>query len=269
MMSAPMPLAAGLARQTADTTHDSPLAVPSRAGAPQAPLAVSTLPAVAVLVLVKVRPLSVPWLLSRLVRGARPLRGVKGLRFARVMGSGQGGGFVLRPGLDHGGLFLLFDDEAEAEAFIASSPVMAAYRAHADECLVALLRAVSCRGSWAGQQMAVTATLQPGQPVAALTRGSIRPSRAWSFWRHAAPSQQALQGAAGCRLAAGLGEAPLLRQCTFSLWDDVAAMEAYARHGAHRDASARALREGHFAESMFVRFAPLWLQGRWQGVSHD
>lgn len=226
------------------------------------------LPAVAVVVLVKVRAAAVPWLLTRLVLGPRAYRHVPGLRFARVLGSGQGGGFVLRPGLDHGGLFLLFDDEPAAEAFIARSPRLAAYRAHADECLVALLRAASCRGSWGGQAMAVTARLRPDEPVAVLTRGSIRPGRAWSFWRHAAPSQQALQGARGCRLAAGLGEAPLLRQCTFSLWDDTAAMEAYARHGAHRRASASAAHEGHFSESMFLRLVPLWLQGRWQGVTH-
>lgn len=228
----------------------------------------AVLPAVAVVVLVKVRGTAVPWLLSRLVRGPRALRGVPGLRFARVLGSGQGGGFVLLPGLDHGGLFLLFDDEPAAEAFIARSAVLAAYRAQAEECLVALLRAASCRGSWAGQAMAVTARLRAGEPVAVLTRGSIRPSRAWSFWRHAAPSQRALQGTRGCRLAAGLGEAPLLRQCTFSLWDDTAAMDAYVRHGAHRRASASATRDGHFSESMFLRLVPLWLQGRWQGVSH-
>ena len=228
----------------------------------------AVLPAVAVVVLVKVRTAAVPWLMTRLVLGARLFHGVPGLRFARVLGSGQGGGFVLRPGLDHGGLFLLFDDEPAAEAFIARSPRMAAYRAHADECLVALLRAASCRGSWGGQAMGVTVDLQADEPVAVLTRGSIRPSRAWSFWRHAAPSQRALQGARGCRLAAGLGEAPLLRQCTFSLWDDTAAMEAYARHGAHRRASASATQDGHFSESMFLRLVPLWLQGRWQGVSH-
>jgi hypothetical protein len=227
-----------------------------------------SLPAVAVLLLVRVRPWAVPWLLARLVLGARGVGQVPGLRFVRVLGSGQGGGFGLRPGLDHGGLFLLFDEEAEAESFISQSPVVAAYRAHAGECLVGLLRATSCRGSWGGQSMAVTAVASPGGPVAALTRGSIRPQRAWAFWRHAAPSQHALAQAQGCLLAAGLGEAPLLRQATFSLWRDAQALEAYAHQGAHRQASVSARQEGYFSESMFVRFMPLWLQGRWQGRDH-
>ena len=119
------------------------------------PASAQALPAVAVFLLVKVRPSAVPWLLMRLVLGPRALRRVDGLRFARVLGSGQGGGFVLRPGLDHGGLFLLFDDEPQAEAFIARSPLVAAYRAHAEECLVALLRASACKGSWAGQSLSL------------------------------------------------------------------------------------------------------------------
>ena len=261
-----VPAAPVLARHGPAGADAGPQPGNARGGAPHQ--AVGALPAVAVFVLVKVRPSAVPWLFSRLVRGPGALREVPGLRFARVLGSGHGGGFVLRPGFDHGGLFLLFDDEPQAEAFVARSSVMAAYRAHAEECLVTLLRALSCRGSWAGQSMAVTATHTPGQPIAALTRGSVRPSRAWSFWRHAAPSQQALGTAPGCRLAAGLGEAPLLRQGTFSIWDDSTAMEAYARHGAHRQASTSAAREGHFSESMFVRFVPLWVQGRWQGRDH-
>lgn len=261
-MSGPLTMPANLARRATAEPAPGPAGGASRASA------VSRLPAVAVFLLVKAKPSAVPWLLMRLVLGPRALRGVAGLRFARVLGSGQGGGFVLRPGFDHGGLFLLFDDEPEAEDFIAHSPLVVAYRAHAEECLVAMLRATACRGSWAGHSMAVTVRPDPDGPVAALTRGAVRPSRAWSFWRHAAPSQAALAHADGCRLAAGLGEAPVLRQATFSVWDNVAAMEAYARQGAHRQASACAAREGHFGESMFVRFVPLWIQGRWQGRNH-
>jgi spheroidene monooxygenase len=101
--------------------------------------------------------------------------------------------------------------------------------------------------------------------VAALTRGSIRPLRAASFWRMAPAAQRAVEGADGCRLGVGLGEAPLLRQATFSIWDSVAAMEAYARHGAHLDAIKAAREVGHFSESMFVRFIPAGLQGHWRG----
>jgi spheroidene monooxygenase len=101
--------------------------------------------------------------------------------------------------------------------------------------------------------------------VAALTRGSVRPSRAVRFWRHAPPSHRAVEDAPGCLLTAGLGEAPLLRQATFSLWDDQASMDAYARSGAHLQAIRASAAGGFFSESMFVRFVPLSVQGQWRG----
>jgi len=60
-------------------------------------------------------------------------------------------------------------------------------------------------------------------------------------------------------------EAPLLRHATFSLWRDAEAMDAYARAGAHQQAIRAAWQQQFFSESMFVRFAPLSVQGRWQG----
>ena len=71
--------------------------------------------------------------------------------------------------------------------------------------------------------------------------------------------------AAGCRLGVGLGEAPLLRQATFSIWDDVPAMDAYARHGAHLAAIRAAAQGQHFSETLFVRFIPEGLAGDWKG----
>jgi spheroidene monooxygenase len=67
----------------------------------------------------------------------------------------------------------------------------------------------------------------------------------------------------------GLGEVPLVRQCTFSLWQDTAAMLAYAQQGAHQVASAAAYKHQFFSESMFVRMQVLQMAGVWQGRSFD
>ena len=75
--------------------------------------------------------------------------------------------------------------------------------------------------------------------MAALTRASIRPLQALRFWRRSPPAEGALERAEGCLLAVGLGEAPLLRQATFSVWENQAAMDAYARSGAHQEAIRR------------------------------
>ncbi len=225
---------------------------------------------VLLLQLVRWRAGAAAWGLSRLVLGPRVLGRAPGLRFARVLGSGHQGGFGLAPGFDRQGVAAFFADEATARDYVRHSPALKARREHAHECLLMLCRASASRGSWGGHTMAVTAPpAAPGQPVASLTRASIRLRHARAFWRHAPAAQTALEAADGCRLAAGLGEAPLLRQATFSLWDDAAAMEAFSRRGAHRQASADAMGRGWFSESMFVRLVPIAIEGTWNGRRFD
>ena len=254
--------------QASAAESQSPRATPACLRRPS-----QTAGAVAVVVLVNFKPAAVPWAWSRLVLQGLPLLRVPGLRFCKVLGSGQGGGFGVVPSSSHQGLFLSFDDETQAREFVAQSPLLQRYRARAQDCFVAVLRASSSRGSWSGRRLDVSAQplvgrAEPG-PLAALTRASIQPLRARAFWRLSPAAESALAQAPGCRLAVGLGEMPLLRQATFSLWDSTAAMNAYARSGAHLQAIRASYGGAHFSEAMFVRFVPLLVQGSWQGRSMD
>ena len=222
----------------------------------------------AVLLLADVRAGWRLWGWSRIVRGAAALNGVPGLQMAKALGSGHQGGFGLRPSASRQGLFALFGDEQSADDFLERSAIVGNYRDRSGDFLLAKLRATSSRGSWGGATMAATAPAPTSGPVAALTRASIRPSRALAFWRHSPHSEAAVAAAEGCRLAVGLGEAPVLRQATFSVWDNQAAMDAYARSGAHLAAIQGAQAGQWFSESMFLRFVPLRLQGRWNGRDH-
>ncbi len=208
------------------------------------------------------------WGWSRYVIGRFSMIGVPGLRFFKILGSGHDAGFGLRPSGTRQGLFCVFGDGAAAETFLDHSPVVAAYRAHAREYFAVTLRTFSSRGSWAGTALPVSVAAPSGGPIAALTRASIRPAAARSFWRRAPATEASLQQAPGCLLAAGLGEAPVFRQATFSLWDSVQSMDAYARSGAHLQAIQAAHAQRYFSESMFVRFVPQRLAGVWMGRSY-
>lgn len=190
-----------------------------------------------------------------------------GLVFFKVMGSGYGGGFGLRPSASRQALFCLFDSETAANAFLSSS-VAKEYADRSREFCTVKLRAYSSKGTWSGASMAITAEQPVNGPIATLTRASIRPSRARAFWKMQPDSEASLLEASGCMMATGIGEAPLLRQATFSLWSSVQAMDNYARSGAHLAAIRAAHQGGFFSESMFVRFAPLALTGRWRDRSY-
>lgn len=223
---------------------------------------------VATLLLVDIARGSRIWGYSRFVLGGLGIGPVPGLRFSRVLGSGHEGGFGLRPSATRQGLFCVFEDDAAACDFLANHDLVRRYREHAREFLSVRLHPYSCRGSWGGVSLPpVTGTPEKG-PIATLTRASIRPAQAYAFWRKAPPAQADLEHAIGCLLAAGLGEAPLLRQATFSVWRGVEDMDRYARSGAHLEAIKAAQRHGFFSESMFARFVPLDMRGTYKGRAY-
>jgi spheroidene monooxygenase len=173
------------------------------------------------------------WGWLRLVAGSTPYKDVPGLTMVKVMGSGHGGGFSLRPSATHQGLICTFSHLDLAIQFL-DSPAVQAYRSRARECWTGVMSVQSARGHWDKQAWQATSPEALGQhkdsaedkraPFAVLTRASIVPTKAMAFWRYAPAAQADLSHAPGCMLAMGLGEAPLVRQCTFSLWKDTGSM---------------------------------------------
>lgn len=235
------------------------------------PVAVA-LSGVAVVMLVDYLREHQAWGWMRLVQGPSALDRTPGLLFAKVMGSGQGGGFTLRPSTTHQGLICLFDHVDRAREFVAGRHVQARVQ-RARRHWIGTLAVTSSRGLWDGSAWsqtraeALSATALPDDaidlPVASLTRASIKPTRAQAFWRYSPAAQGDLLRAPGCDFAMGLGEAPLLRQCTFSLWRNPRAMVDYAHSGAHASAIQAAHRQEFFSESMFVRMSLLESSGAW------
>jgi len=224
-------------------------------------------PDIAIVVLMRFAPSRLAWAWWRFLLGRFALYRMPGLRFAKVLGSGFGGGFGMRPSLTRQGLFCVFAGETQAQRFLQSGWLSRLNQDGIDWGWLQL-QAYASRGSWSGHPIAASTTEPPTGQVVSLTRASIRMSRALQFWRMAPPAERALTAAPGCRLAVGLGEAPLLRQATLSVWDSVAAMDGYARSGAHLEAIRTAYRREHFSESMFVRWRLQAHGGQWLDRQH-
>jgi spheroidene monooxygenase len=220
------------------------------------------------------------WGWLRMIQGTSALHGVKGLLFSKVMGSGHEGGFVLRPSPSHQGLICIFDRVSSVKLFLQSE-LIASYRSNAREFVWGMYSITSAKGSWDSVAWGVSdaSALDGVYPsaeeddesttIAVLTRASIKPAHAVAFWRFAPATQKDLPAAKGCLLAMGMGEAPLLRQCTFSVWRSLDDVDSYARHGAHQKAIETSYRRDFFSESMFVRMRPLEIHGCWKGSAID
>jgi hypothetical protein len=214
-----------------------------------------------------VRPSRVPAAVVRMGLDRRHLCRTPGLRFAKLLGTGNGRTFTVRDAdLLHWGLLATWSSAAAAAAF-ESGPLARGWDRTAYERLRVDLRPMASRGAWSGRRPfgAPTPTAYDGA-VASVTRARIAARKMTTFWRAVPPVSADLAKCAGLRLAVGIGEAPIGLQGTFSLWSTAAALTEFAhRRGPHTDAVARTATEGWYSEELFARFAVLSVDGTFAG----
>ena len=198
------------------------------------------------------------------------LRLVPGLQFFKLMGSGQGQVFSLKPNFYRYGLFATWQDAAQAEAFFKNSEFMQLYRENCREIWTVNLVPYKTHGLWDGQNpfTALASEPNPQEPIAVLTRAAINWRSLPAFWKHGTLTSQALEKAAGVKASIGLGELPFVRQATFSIWENQAAMQAYAyQNQAHRAVMQRTRAENWYREELFARFKVLSAEGTWNNLN--
>jgi spheroidene monooxygenase len=188
-----------------------------------------------------------------------------GLEFYKHMGSGKNGGFSFRPSMNHQALFCIFKDAASIDNFYRSSKLIRWYQAHAKEFFSVKLKTYSIKGQWSGFIPEITVDAPTAGPIVSITRASIKPLNCLQFWSKEPAAETSLEQTTGCIIAAGIGEAPFFRQATFTIWESQAAMDQYARHGAHQAAIRASMSGNYFSESMFSRYQPFDAFGSWKG----
>lgn len=215
----------------------------------------------------------IPQALGATVRDRRPVAQAAGHTFHRLLGTG-GAGFT--PGdadLRHWALLACWSHERAAAAFEQSAVVRRwdgrAAASPAGERLRVAMKPLSSKGRWDGRQpfgdpQAAATT----GAVAVLTRARLRPRQAPAFWRAAPPVSDRLASSPGLIAALGIGERPIGRQGTFSLWESAEAMTAFAYGSAeHRRVMAQTRELGWYGEELFARFAVAAAEGSFRGTA--
>jgi hypothetical protein len=200
---------------------------------------------------------AVPAAVLRMAADRRPVRLQPGVRFAKLLGTGDGSTFTWRDAEPRRwGLLASWSDRAAARAF-EHSRVAARWRGLAEESWRVELRPLAARGRWSGREpFGRPAGGRWDGPVAAVTRARLAPTRSSSFWRAVPPVSADLAARPGLRLAVGIGEAPVGLQGTFSVWESGRALREFAYGGAaHQAVVARTAPERWYAEELFARFA--------------
>ncbi len=198
----------------------------------------------------------------------RRLTDIEGMRFSRLMGSGGGNGFGLTPNWGVYAMLTVWEDEAAARAFYREHPWWTETVARQSETAVFYLEATMSHGEWSGGNPfnPLPELYRPSEPVAVLTRATIRTRKLPDFWRYVPRTSASVYDQPDRVLSIGVGEYPVFMQATFSLWRSGRAMQDFAYKSRHHEEVVRLTRERDwYKEEMFTRFRLRSAEGNWAG----
>ncbi|MFC5410014.1 DUF3291 domain-containing protein [Larkinella bovis] len=189
-----------------------------------------------------------------------------GLRFQKMMGVGRNFGLI--PDLSAYVFLGGWSDEKAARSFF-DSEAWSKTAEGTQETGTLYLQPIRSHGAWDGQNpfQASPGPLADDVPVAVLTRATIRLAALPDFWRHIPQVRQRLKAQTDdLLLALGVGEKPVVQQCTISIWRNEKAVEQFAyRQSGHKEVVRRTRERRWYSEELFARFAVEGSEGTFFG----
>ena len=209
----------------------------------------------------KIKSSNIGFALLRMALDRGSLRRMKGVHFAKMLGTGKGETFTPRDADANQWGALIVIDSANLQA-LDNSKLIKRWRAHSLSEVRYLLDPISSHGLWAKTNPFSYSTVQTDGEIVAITRARIKWFQNFRFWRAVPPVTESLHSSAGLITTIGIGEAPIGLQGTFSHWKTGADLRNFAYKGAaHQGAIAATERYNWYAEELFARFAVRDIRG--------
>jgi heme-degrading monooxygenase HmoA len=218
------------------------------------------------LAIVRYRKALVPFALLAMAVHRLPMWLQQGCTFWKLLGSGRNGTFDLQPDWQQWGLLAVWESSEDYERFKQKSFVSKWWKLLGNEQWTVLCQPMQSHGKWDGREPFGKPDLKmAGGPIAVLTRATIKMSRLKNFWSHVDEVAELMVKAPGYITSIGVGEAPVYRQATFSVWESMEHMKAFAYGGKHAEVIKKTRSEGWYSEELFARFAIIESSGTING----
>ncbi len=198
-----------------------------------------------------------------------PLLFQKGLTFNKLLGCGRNGTFDIQPDWQQWGFMGVWESDAAHEAF-ESSIVWRFWRKFSNEQWTLLCTPHEAHGLWNGLKPFGSPVPDKNYsgPIAVLTRATIRFSKLKDFWRNVPAVAATMADTQGFITSVGIGEAPFVRQATFSIWNSVEDVKQFAyRQREHAEVIKKTRTNNWYSEELFGRFVPIKSFGTLNGVN--
>jgi len=182
------------------------------------------------------------------------------LKFYKLMGSGKNGTFDIMPDFNQWAIMVFYEAEKYHEADLKpllGNFILGWWKFFKADTRYFLLEPYAGHGTWDGNTFVdpKNKTADPEGKIAVLTRATIRLSRLKHFWTAVPKTADQLEANKGFIYSIGIGEIPFIKQATFSVWESIEDMKAFAyKKMAHQDVIRRTRKESWYSEEMFLRF---------------
>jgi len=181
----------------------------------------------------------------------------KGLEMIKLFGSGRQNGFGVIPNFGRYVMLSIWSTEEEARHGVAHTAFLQPYLDKSARFEHMFLKTSMVHGSWGGvQPFHISALYDENEPVAVITRATIKWSEMIRFWKDVPKVTRSLRKVDMKPVfAIGIGEMPFRYQATFSIWPDGATMKKFAYQSkAHADMVKKTKQVGWYEEDLFARF---------------
>ncbi len=207
------------------------------------------------------------WALSMMQFAHKHLKGVEGLKFYKLLGSGKDG-FKPQPDWSVYALLQVWKDEDSAQNFLDTSKLIKQYKTHSKRSCYLYLKSITAHGLWSKQNPFVKHGELNKHPkaVAIITRASIKTKELQRFWKYVPHTQQAIENAKGLIYTKGFGEFPIWEMATLSIWDSMENAKKYTyANKEHAKAIKMTRQYKWYKEELFSRFEVYKVEGDWDG----
>lgn len=220
------------------------------------------------LTIIRYSKIKIPFAFLAMAIHRIPLLLNKKCSFWKLLGSGKNGSFDRQVDLQQWGLLTVWNTEKDFHDFYKNSFISAWWNALASETYTIICEPLASQGLWNGIEPfdKVQNNSYTG-PIAVLTRATIRFNRLKNFWSSVDKVAKLMLESKGFITSFGLGEAPFYRQATFSVWESLDDVKAFAYQSAeHKEVIKKTREENWYSEELFARFKPIASFGTLKGI---
>ncbi len=209
------------------------------------------------------------WAFKQMRQAHAQLQNQEGLKFYKLMGSGAGKGFSIKPDWKVYAFIQVWQQESDIQAF-EKSTWHKELILHSNGEWHFDLSPYKSKGTWNGLEPFAENEELASPLMAVITRASIKWTHLIPFWLAVPAVSRIIQKQKSLLFQKGIGEWPLIEQATFSIWEREGAMRDFAyRQKEHQNVVRKTRSLKWYREEQFTRFSVIRQYGDWPDKTFD